>query len=193
VTSARQGITLTFLDICGTFSCGQSGGNVEDARKPFFCSICDPRAPFDSRRLEGAVIIAVLDGMGGGIGAQIVSQLREELPLEAEILALGANAVATQKMMQARASRGASGENAIRVSIGQADFILAPIGVVIPNSMMGEITPIIAAAVAGAPGRKLLLPINQPYFEIVGIEWKALTKQISAAIETIQQAIAASG
>jgi len=143
--------------------------------------------------LEGAVIIAVLDGMGGGIGAQIVSQLREELPLEAEILALGANAVATQKMMQARASRGASGENAIRVSIGQADFILAPIGVVIPNSMMGEITPIIAAAVAGAPGRKLLLPINQPYFEIVGIEWKALTKQISAAIETIQQAIAASG
>ncbi len=139
------------------------------------------------------MIIAVLDGMGGGIGAQIVSQLREELPLEAEILALGANAVATQKMMQARASRGASGENAIRVSIGQADFILAPIGVVIPNSMMGEITPIIAAAVAGAPGRKLLLPINQPYFEIVGIEWKALTKQISAAIETIQQAIAASG
>jgi len=140
--------------------------------------------------LECAVIIAVLDGMGGGIGAQIVTQLREELPLDTEILALGANAVATQKMMQARASRGASGENAIRVSIGQADFILAPIGVVVPNSMMGEITPIIAEAVASAPGRKLLLPINQPHFEIIGIEWKALTKQISAAIEVIRQASA---
>jgi hypothetical protein len=135
------------------------------------------------------LIIAVIDGMGGGIGAQIVSQLREELPLEVEILALGANAVATQKMMQARASRGASGENAIRVSVGEADVILAPIGVVVPNSMMGEITPIIAEAVAGAPGRKLLLPINQPHFEIVGIEWKALTKQISAAIEIIRQAL----
>ncbi len=92
------------------------------------------------------MIITVIDGMGGGIGAQIVTQLHEELPLDVDILALGANAVATQKMMEARASRGASGENAIRVSIGQADFILAPIGVVIPNSMMGEITPGIAVA-----------------------------------------------
>jgi len=135
--------------------------------------------------------IAVIDGMGGGIGAQIVTQLRQELSLEVEILALGTNAVATEKMMKARANRGASGENAIRVSIGRADFILAPIGVVIPNSMMGEVTPGIAEAIASAPGRKLLLPINQPHFEIVGIEWKALTKQISAAISVIRQALEA--
>jgi hypothetical protein len=135
------------------------------------------------------MVIAVIDGMGGGIGAQIVTQLRQELPLDVEILALGTNAIATQKMMQARANRGASGENAIQVSIGEADFILASIAVVIPNSMMGEITPAIATAVAGARGRKLLLPINQPNFEIVGIEWKALSKQIKAAIETIRQAL----
>ena len=135
------------------------------------------------------MIIAVIDGMGGGIGAQIVTQLRQELPLEVEILALGTNAIATDKMMRARASRGASGENAIRVSIAQADFVLAPIGAVVPNSMMGEITPTIATAVASAPGRKLLLPINQPHFEIVGIDWKALTKQISAAIQIIRDAV----
>jgi len=135
------------------------------------------------------MIVAVIDGMGGGIGAQIVTQLRQELPLDVEILALGANAVATQKMMQARASRGASGENAIRVSINQADFILAPIGAVVPNSMMGEITLGTATAVASARGRKLLLPINQPHFEIIGIEWKALTKQISAAIKVIREAM----
>jgi hypothetical protein len=135
------------------------------------------------------VAIAVVDGMGGGIGAQIVTQLRQELPLEVEILALGTNAVATQKMMQARASRGASGENAICVSIGQADVILAPLGAVVPNSMMGEITLGIAEAVASAPARKLLLPINQPHFEIVGIEWKALTKQISAAIDMIRHSM----
>jgi len=133
------------------------------------------------------MIIAVVDGMGGGIGAQIVTQLRQELPLDVEVLALGTNAIATQKMMKAKANRGASGENAIRVSINMADFILAPIGVVIPNSMLGEITPAIAQAVAGARGHKLLLPINQPHFEIVGIEWKALTKQISAAIAMIRE------
>jgi hypothetical protein len=137
------------------------------------------------------MIVAVIDGMGGGIGAQIVTQLRQELPLDVEIVALGTNAVATDRMMKARASRGASGENAIRVSIGQADFILAPIGVVVPNSLMGEVTPAIAEAIAGAPGRKLLLPINQPHFQIVGIEWKALTKQISAAIDLIRQALEA--
>jgi hypothetical protein len=135
------------------------------------------------------MIVAVVDGMGGGIGEQVVTQLRQELPLEVEIIALGTNAIATQRMMQARANRGASGENAIRTSINLADFILAPIGVVIPNSMMGEITPAIAEAVAGARGHKLLLPIVQPHFEIVGIEWKALTKQISAAIEVIRQAL----
>jgi len=108
------------------------------------------------------MIIAVIDGMGGGIGAQVVTQLRQELSLEVEILALGANAIATDKMMRARANRGATGENAIRVSINRADFILAPIGVVVPNSLMGEITPGIATAVAGARGHKLLLPINHP-------------------------------
>ena len=47
------------------------------------------------------MVIAVIDGMGGGIGAQIVTQLRQELPLEVEIQALGANAIATQQMMEA--------------------------------------------------------------------------------------------
>ncbi len=133
------------------------------------------------------MVIAVIDGMGGGIGAQIVTQIRGELSFEVEILALGTNAVATQKMMDAKATRGATGENAIRVCIDQADFILAPIGVVIPNSMMGEITPTIAELVANSRGTKLLLPIKQPHLEIVGIEWKALTEQISQAIKMIQE------
>jgi hypothetical protein len=133
--------------------------------------------------------IAVIDGMGGGIGAQIVTQLRQELPPDIEIIALGANAIATDKMMKANASRGASGENAIRVSVNLADWIVAPIGVVIPNSMMGEITPAMAEAVVGARGRKLLLPVNQPHFEIVGIEAKTLVKQISATIQIIRQSL----
>lgn len=134
------------------------------------------------------MIVAVIDGMGGGIGVQIVTQLRQELP-DVEILALGANAVATDRMMQAKASRGASGENSIRVSVGLADFIVAPIGVIVPNSMLGEITPAIAEAVAGARGRKLLLPVNQPHFEIVGIESKPLAKQIGAAIALIKESL----
>lgn len=135
------------------------------------------------------MIVAVVDGMGGGIGEQIVTQIRQELSLDLEIMALGINAIATQRMMQARANRGASGENAIRVSIDSADFVLAPIGVIIPNAMMGEVTPGIAAAVAGARGCKLLLPLTHPHFEIVGVERRPLTKQISSAIDVIRQAM----
>lgn len=134
-------------------------------------------------------VVAVVDGMGGGIGVQIVTQLRQVLSPEVEILALGANAVATQRMMQARATRGASGENAIRVSINEADFIVAPIGAVIPNSMMGEITVDIAVAVAGARGRKLLLPVTQSHFELIGIEPQALATQITVAVDTIRMAL----
>lgn len=134
-----------------------------------------------------SVTVAVIDGMGGGIGEQVVLQLRQELPHDVEIIALGTNAVATQKMMKARANRGATGENAIGVSIGLADFIIAPVSAVMPNAMMGEITPRVAEAVSTARGHKLLLPITQPGFEVVGIEWRALTKQISAAIDVIRQ------
>lgn len=133
------------------------------------------------------VVVAVVDGMGGGIGAQIVTQLKEDLPDTVEVWALGANAIATQKMMQARANRGASGENAIRVSTGKVDFIIAPIGAVVPNAMMGEITPAIAEAIASADARKLLIPINQPHFEIIGVEWKPLAQQITEAIERLRQ------
>ncbi|MHB1006776.1 MAG: DUF3842 family protein [Chloroflexota bacterium] len=133
------------------------------------------------------MIVAVIDGMGGGIGAQIVLQLRQEVPLDVEIIALGTSAIATEKMMRARASRGASGENAIRVSINLADVILGPIGIAIPDSLMGEVTPAIAQSVATARGLKLLLPISQPHLEIVGVESRPLTKQIAVAIKIIKE------
>lgn len=133
------------------------------------------------------MIIAVIDGLGGGIGAEIVARLRQELPLEVEIIALGTNAIATEKMMKAKANRGATGENAIRISVREADFIIAPLSILIPHSLMGEVTPGIAEAVALAPGHKLVLPIVQPGLEILGLEWKPLSKQISEAIQIIRE------
>lgn len=133
------------------------------------------------------MIIAVIDGMGGGIGAQIVTLLRQQLPLDVEILALGTSAIATERMMRARASRGASGENAIRVSVNLADVIIGPIGIVIPDSMMGEVTATVAQSVSTARGLKLLLPIGQPHVEIVGVEPRPLNKHIAAVIQTLRE------
>ncbi|MDR1588231.1 MAG: DUF3842 family protein, partial [Treponema sp.] len=100
--------------------------------------------------------VLVIDGMGGGIGVQIIEKLREIDDRGREIIALGTNAVATERMVKAGALRGASGENAIRVSARTGDFILGPIGIVIINSLMGEITAGIAEAILSAPGERIL-------------------------------------
>ena len=133
------------------------------------------------------MIIAVVDGMGGGIGSEIIARMRRGLPPEVVILALGTNAIATDKMVKAGANRGATGENAIIFSASQVDIVVGPIGVVIPNSMMGEITPAIANGIVNAPAKKLLLPIEQPHLHIVGIEPKPLREQMEFAIEMIRE------
>lgn len=133
------------------------------------------------------MIIAVVDGMGGSIGTQIVLQLRLALPEETEIMALGTNAIATSGMMKAKATRGATGENAIAFSIGQADIIMGSLSVVVPNSMMGEVTPKIATAIASARGRKILLPVSNPPLDILGTTKKPLQQLIKDAIALVKE------
>jgi len=113
--------------------------------------------------------ICVIDGQGGGIGAALIKRLKEVYQEEHEIIALGTNAVATAQMMKARANRGASGENAICRTVAQVDVILGCLSIVLANSMMGELTPKMAAAIASAAAPKILLPLTQEKVEIVGL------------------------
>jgi Domain of unknown function (DUF3842) len=132
------------------------------------------------------MVIAVVDGMGGSIGTQIVLGLRQSLPEDIEIMALGTNAIATGSMMKAKATRGATGENAIAFSIKEADVIMGSLSIVVPNSMMGEVSPAIATAVASAPGRKVLLPISNPPLEVLGTAKKPLQALIKDAVELVR-------
>lgn len=131
------------------------------------------------------MIIAVIDGMGGGLGVQLVTQLKNQLLSTVEIMALGTNALATNSMVKAGAHRGATGENAIAVSVKRSDIVVGPIGIVIPNALMGEITPRIAEAVAATDARKILIPVNQNHFEIAGLESKPMAFWIKEAVSRI--------
>jgi hypothetical protein len=133
------------------------------------------------------MIIAVVDGMGGGIGSQIVSSLREELPSYVEIYALGTNAIATSAMMKNKANKGATGENAIIASSKKANIIIGPISMVIPNSMMGEVTSRIAEAISESDALKILLPIIPENFELLSVENKPMLLLIKDAIELIKK------
>jgi hypothetical protein len=126
--------------------------------------------------------ICVIDGQGGGIGSAIIKRLKEEFEETVEIIALGTNAVATAQMMKARANRGATGENAIARTVAQADVILGPIGIVLAHSMMGEVTPKIAEAVAGSAAWTLLLPLTQEKVVIVGLAPEPLPHLVETVV-----------
>jgi hypothetical protein len=131
--------------------------------------------------------IVIIDGMGGGIGAQLISRLRELLDERQDIIALGANFGATERMLKAGATRGATGENAIRVSVRLGGLIAGPIGIVIPNSMMGEITPVMADAILTAPGERILLPLKNEHFTLAGLEAMPLAKVIELAADAVKE------
>jgi hypothetical protein len=127
--------------------------------------------------------ICVIDGQGGGMGSTIIRKLRDTLGEGVEVIALGTNAIATAQMLKARANRGASGESAIVHTAARADVILGPLGIVLANAMMGEVTPKIATAVADSPALKLLLPLSQENVQVVGVAPSPLPHLVEALIE----------
>ncbi|MEW6674866.1 MAG: DUF3842 family protein [Nitrospirota bacterium] len=131
--------------------------------------------------------IAVVDGQGGGIGSLIVKRLRDEFGDSIEILALGTNATATSAMMKSRANKGATGENAIVWNSNRVDMIIGPMSIVLPNAMLGELTPKMAEAIASSDARKILLPLNQEGVDVIGVEKEPLPHLIEKLIERIKE------
>lgn len=130
--------------------------------------------------------ILVIDGKGGGIGKALVQQIKEALP-EATVVAVGTNTLATVAMLKAGADVGATGENAIKYNCAQADVIVGPMGIIIPNALHGEISPEIARGVMESPGEKILIPVEQCAPVIVGVSPKTLQEYILLAVEEIKK------
>jgi len=131
--------------------------------------------------------VAVIDGQGGGIGSLIIKHLRENLAEEVEIIGLGTNAMATGAMLKAGANKGASGENAIVQTVKTMDVIIGTTGIVLANSMMGELTPKMAEAVASSPATKCLLPLRIPEVEIIGAPKEPLPHLVDQLVKRIRE------
>lgn len=130
--------------------------------------------------------ILIIDAQGGGIGKQLVLEINKNFK-NVNITAVGTNSVATTNMLKAGADCAATGENAVVVGCRKADIIIGPVGIVIADSMYGEITPKMAEAIGQSSAKKLLIPVNHCNNVIVGVENQKMTFFISAAIEELKK------
>ena len=112
--------------------------------------------------MKGSVLmnVVVIDGQGGQLGAQLVKEINAQFS-NIDLVAIGTNAVATATMIKAGARSAATGENPVVVACRKADVIVGPIGIVIADSMLGEITPKMAVAIGQANSARILIPMNK--------------------------------
>lgn len=128
--------------------------------------------------------IMIMDGQGGGVGRCLVEAIKEKYP-DAELIAVGTNAMATSNMMKGGTTLGATGENAVIYNSSRVDFIVGPMGIVMANAMLGEITPRMAEAVASADVPVLLIPMNRCNTQVMGVESRKLGEYIKEVVVKI--------
>ena len=129
--------------------------------------------------------ILVIDGQGGNLGRQLCRALREAVP-QAHITAVGTNSIATANMLKSGADDAATGENAVIVSCRKADVITGPIGIVIADALLGEVTPSMALAVGQSGATRVLIPMNRCDTIIAGIGSLSTASVLADAVEKIR-------
>ena len=137
---------------------------------------------------NGLPVVLVIDGQGGGIGKGIISALKK-LGVNAEIVCAGTNPYAADKMYAMGADRSIFGIDVIAENLKVADIVAGPIGILIPNSLKGEISPRLASAVANAEAVKVLVPLNKCNILVAGVSADTLADNIEEAAKTIKRVI----
>ena len=130
--------------------------------------------------------VVIIDGQGGRMGRALVEEIHKLCPGQ-PLLALGANTTATAAMMKAGAAMGATGENPVLVACRDANIIAGPIGILMADALMGEITPAMAVAVGQSRAQKVLLPVNSNCGKIVvGVRDLTLSRIMDEAVEVLR-------
>lgn len=133
--------------------------------------------------------VLVIDGQGGKLGAQVIALLKERFNERIELIGVGTNALATETMIKSKPNIAATGENPIVVCAKEADIIIGPIGIVIADSLYGEITARSALAVSKSKAVKLLIPINKCNNIVVGITDNFIKDALSQIINYIDNSL----
>ena len=126
--------------------------------------------------------IVIIDGQGGRVGRTIVEKLKACIP-DQELVVIGTNSIATANMLKGGAEQGATGENPIVLAAETADLIIGVIGIAIPHSLLGEVTPRMAEAIGKSRAKKLLIPSTRCNNTVVGVTASGLSELTDLAVE----------
>ena len=132
--------------------------------------------------------ILVMDAQGGGIGKQVVTAGRTRFP-DVTITAVGTNAAATTAMLRAGADEGATGENAAVVCCRRADVIIGPVGIVIADALLGEVTPRMAVAVGQSAAKRILIPVNHCANFIAGVADMSVGRLVDSVVTELEKTV----
>ena len=132
--------------------------------------------------------ILVMDAQGGGIGKQVVTAVRTRFP-DVTITAVGTNAAATTAMLRAGADEGATGENAAVVCCRRADVIIGPVGIVIADALLGEVTPRMAVAVGQSAAKRILIPVNHCANFIAGVADLSVGRLVDSVVAELENTV----
>ena len=128
--------------------------------------------------------VLIVDGQGGRLGKQLVKEVRERFP-QLPLMAVGTNSMATESMLKAGADRAATGENAVVVACRKADIIVGPVGIVIADALLGEVTPAMAKAVGQSDAVRILLPSDKCDTFIAGVGSTGMSALVEDAMEKL--------
>lgn len=130
--------------------------------------------------------ILVIDAQGGGIGKLLVGEIKKNID-GAVITAVGTNAAATSAMLKAGADKAATGENAVVVGCRKADAIVGPVGIVIADALLGEITPKMAVAIGQSTAVRILVPLNHCDNIVAGVGDVNLGSMVKNVVEELEK------
>ena len=128
----------------------------------------------------------IIDGQGGRIGKALTEALKKLSP-DITITAVGTNVMATAAMLKGGADEAATGENPVVVCSKTADVIIGPIGIVIANSLLGEVTPKMAEAVGNSDAIRILIPVEKCNTHVTGVRKMGIEESVQDAVCIVKE------
>lgn len=130
--------------------------------------------------------VLVIDGQGGKIGKLLIEKIRAAA-LPVKLIAIGTNSIATANMLKSGAENAATGENPVLAASRYADVIMGPVGIVVADSLLGEVTPAMAAAVGQSRARLILIPMNKCDIQVAGTASRPVGEMAEQAVELLKE------